>query len=120
MKVAGILASVLFALSACVQFNDPDPVPWVLAYATAAGIALAALLGRQVTWLAAAAGAAFTIGAVSLSPALGTAPMSELVLPEMKTIAIEEARESLGLALCAVWMTVLAVHGWRARQTATA
>ncbi len=118
MKGAGIIACLLFALSASLQFNDPDPVPWVLAYATAAGIALAALLGKPVMWIAAAAGAAFTLGAVSLSPALGTAPLAELVVPEMKTTAIEEARESLGLALCAVWMTVLAVHGWRERRSA--
>ena len=116
MRGAGILACVAFVLSAALQLNDPDPVPWVLAYATAAGIALAALLGKSVTWIAAVAGAAFTLVAVYLSPALGVSPLSELVLPEMKTIAIEESRESLGLALCAVWMTVLAVHGWRTRR----
>ena len=113
MRVAGIIACAIFALSALVQLNDPDPVPWVLAYASAAGIALAALLGKEVKWLASVAGIGFAIGAVAFSPALGVAPISELLAPGMKTIEIEEARESLGLALCAAWMAVLALRGWR-------
>ncbi len=120
MKTAGIIACALFVFGALVQFNDPDPVRWVIAYLMAAGIALAALLGREVTWLATAAGAAFAIGALSFTPALGAAPLRELLLPEMKTIEIEEAREALGLAICATWMAVLAGHGWFTRRSRAA
>ena len=116
MKAAGIIACAFFVFAVLLQFNDPDPVPWVIAYGTAAGIALAALLGKEVTWLATAAGAGFAIGALYFSPALGEAPVAELLVAEMKTTTIEEAREALGLAICAGWMAVLAVRGWRARK----
>ena len=37
---------------------------------------------------------------------------------EMKSVAVEEAREASGLTIVAVWMTVLAVRAARRTRTA--
>ena len=54
LRIAHGVMTVLFLISAAVQYNDPSPAPWIalyLAAATATGLAAA---GRNVRWLAAA------------------------------------------------------------------
>ena len=110
MKIGGWLAAALFVFSAVVQWNDPDPLRWVLAYLAAAALSAAFSLGMAVRLPAALAAPAFAAVAIAVAPSSLLASLEDLVAPEMKTLVIEEARESLGLALCAGWCSVLALR----------
>ncbi len=46
MKVINIILTVLFALFAIVQLNDPDPWLWVAIYGLVAGISGFAIVGK--------------------------------------------------------------------------
>jgi hypothetical protein len=109
-----------FALSAVVQYNDPDPLGWILVYAAAA--AACATGGRGPgRWLAA------TVGAVALVWSLGLAPgvvghgriSDAFARMEDHRPIVEETREMLGLALVAAWMAVLALRGGPGRSKRT-
>ncbi len=46
MKIINILLTIIFLLSAYVQFNDPDPWLWVAIYGLVAGISAAAIFKK--------------------------------------------------------------------------
>lgn len=46
MKIVNIILTILFALFAVVQFNDPDPIVWVIIYGTVAVISGFAAAGK--------------------------------------------------------------------------
>ena len=46
MKIFNWILTVLFALFAIVQFNDPDPIVWVIIYGTVAAISGFAAMGK--------------------------------------------------------------------------
>ena len=107
------LMTVFFALSIAVQYNDPDPIYWMVLYTPAAllsGLALAGRFRLRPTLLA---------FAVYLALALYAAPAFLQARPEsfnawrMGTLADEEVREAGGIALCALWTAVLL---WRANR----
>jgi hypothetical protein len=89
---------LVFALAAFVQWNDPDPLLWFALYALAALLSLAAAAGQ--IWL-------HLVGVLSLLPALVDARASAFTSWKMRDVSDEEAREALGLAICAAWMVVL-------------
>jgi fatty acid desaturase len=43
MKLFSIIAAILFAYSAVLQFNDPDPIRWILLYASVAMLSAASI-----------------------------------------------------------------------------
>ncbi len=46
-RVVGALMTVLLAVAVAVQYNDPDPIPWMAIYGAAAALsALAVVRGR--------------------------------------------------------------------------
>lgn len=112
----GVMAA-LFALSAAVQFNDPDPLRWIAVYAAAAIVSAAAAFGRRVAVPAAVLAVVSLVWAIAVaSEAKGVPTLAELVdFQMMKTSTVELARETLGLGMIFVWMAVLAVAGWRRR-----
>ena len=95
----------LFVLSAAVQYNDPDPLPWMAAYL---GGAVACLLSDAVrqrglfAWLVAGLTA---FAAVRLAPeALAVEQLSDLTASmTVERPEIEAARETLGLAFVSLW-----------------
>lgn len=101
MKIVSYIFAALFLASAYVQLNDPDPVIWVLIYMVAAILAVVATTKLLPWWTYFVAGALFLAGAVFQWP-----PHYEGVffddLALMRNMNIEEARESLGLAICAI------------------
>jgi hypothetical protein len=116
MKMRGIsaaMAAVLF-FAAALQINDPDPIRWMLIYGVAAmlSLLLAAGIGLGAHgWMGAAVlSAVAAIWAlaivVQLSPDLRLIDLFASV--QMKTAAIEEGREALGLGIVAIWMGVVA------------
>lgn len=99
-KIGAIFWTLLFAVFAFYQTNDPDPMVWILIYAAAALISILVFLekiSKPVLWIALLA---FLAGAVMLWPD----SYQGLTLENGFTPAIEEARESLGLLIGALSM----------------
>jgi len=113
--------AALFAFAAAVQLNDPDPVRWVTIYVAASALSFAAVRARHVPAVAfVAVGVTAMLWGVLI--ALGGPGASEyghmFDAWEMRSLAVEEAREASGLTIVAVWMTVLAVRAARRTRTA--
>ena len=120
MRRASLIFSVLFLISAVLQWNDPDPWRWAAIYLAAAAVSGWAWRTRVPRW------APFLVAAVTLAWAAVLAPaafadfrFSDLAR-EMKagTPAIELSREWLGLILIEAWM--IAVGLGRAAHKKTA
>lgn len=116
LRVANAVAFLTFALAIAVQYNDPDPVVWMLIYAVAAAFTAAAVFNRYygIVWVAAVG---FIVGTIYWLPGVDLSDPSSLVTDvRMNSLAVEETREALGLAICAVWMIVLGVVWLRRRK----
>ena len=111
--------SLLFIVSALVQLNDDDAWIWILIYLIAAGMSALAAWGRY-PMIPLAIGAVLCLaGTIYLFPSSG----SEWIAQEweqqdltMKTMAMEEARESFGLLLIAIVFIVALWVGWRKKK----
>ncbi len=109
----------LFAVALAVQYNDPDPGRWMLIYG-AAGVLSAWVVVRGSAPLP----PAVIVGLVALfmglaigRGVLGSVALSEMFQSwEMKSSAIEDAREASGLLIVAGWMAVLTIEAWRVRR----
>lgn len=95
---AAAIFALVYAASALVQFNDPDPARWIALYSVAAALAVAVCFGRAPRVLI-----------VSLG--LGAACWAALLVPTIVTQAAftgnEIEREFGGLALIAAGMAFL-------------
>ena len=118
-RIVSALMAVLFLWSAAIQFNDPDPLQWVLLYG-AAGIAAA--LGTRGSHrfpqaLPALVGVAALVWALLIgSGSLGQVGLGGLFQSyEMKSQEVEEGREFLGLLIVAVWMLMMVLFRRRAK-----
>lgn len=112
---AGVMSAV-FAASAAVQWNDPDPFAWIALYGLAAMLAAAAAAGRLPLLPNAAAFGLFLVLTALWLPSLGTARAEAFSSIRMQATRDEEPRETVGLALCAVWSLVQTQVGWRHRR----
>ena len=116
MKVTNSIMAFLFMLSVAVQFNDPDPLVWVLVYAAAA-IACVLYAFQRLNWLVPAVIALVSsLWAVYLFPEMigniNDSSLSDIFnFFNMKTLGTELIREIGGLLIIVVWMIVLAVAG---------
>jgi hypothetical protein len=115
MRIANILMGALFILAVAVQYNDPDPIQWMTIYGLAALSCFLALRGRLPWTVPAAIGVVALIWAATLAPGVMRAPSLEGFFGsmQMKTPAVEEAREMFGLMIVVLWMAVLAVRALR-------
>jgi hypothetical protein len=114
--VLDLMMAALFAFAAVLQFNDPDPIPWVAIYLAACVVSLVvASRYRPPRWLIASVGA-IAAGWAALI-ALGGPHAAEyghmFDAWEMKSPGVEEAREASGLLIVATWMLVLFVRARR-------
>lgn len=113
MRVAAGLLGAVFVLAAAVQWNDPDPVIWILGYLLAAGLSVAAAFGRVLFLPNLIATAIFSIWFLSLAASLLHADSAAFTSIQMQAPDHEKPREAIGLALCAGWTAALA---WQARR----
>jgi predicted transporter len=113
--------TLAFLLFAYWQFNDPDPAIWVSIYAYAALMsALAAT--RRYPLIPLLTGAMLCLlGGIYFFPA----SVSDWVMQEwqqqdlsMKTLAMEEARESFGLLIVSGITGIAALLGWQKKRKA--
>jgi hypothetical protein len=107
IKTISWILALLFLAFAFFQFNDPDPVYWILLYGFAAVVSVAATAGyyhRIALWFAFTA---YTAGAVLVLPTklqdwLQAEEQSATL--EMTMPFVEEGREAVGLLVCALAM----------------
>ncbi|MCB9305687.1 MAG: transmembrane 220 family protein [Lewinellaceae bacterium] len=111
MKTLRWTLAVVFALFAAVQYNDPDPLSWILLYGGVAVLFAMSAMGRLYrpavwVWLLAA-----VVWAVSLFPDfIAWIRMGEpSIVGSMKAESpwIELTREFLGLVIAALGCTFL-------------
>ena len=107
MRIFAALAALLFAYSAALQLNDPDPVRWIALYGTAAVLSAATLFASvpPVAFLALASVA--TLWALALLPG---------VLSLAAFSGTEEERELAGLVLVALASVALASRARRSKR----
>lgn len=103
MKAVHFLIALLFLYAAAVQFNDPDPLYWVVVYAGTAAIAIAKGFQRfNKFWTAVAVGgvvAGLLVSAPGFVNYLGAGDFGILFEDMHVAASVEPAREFLGLAL---------------------
>jgi hypothetical protein len=115
-KAAHAVMATCFALSAALQLNDPDPLPWTTIYAAALVACVLAFMELKKAWTVAALAGFVALGwAIALYRTMpGLVPAGDLFTTAgMKTQAIEESREVLGLSIVVAWMAVLIVTDLR-------
>lgn len=114
-RIIDAVLLALFVFSIVVQFNDPDPLRWVLLYAAAGAATLLVLLRRPSAWLPGAVAVVSFAWAATLAPrVIGRVRFLDMFGAfEMKNIGIEESREMYGLLFVGVWMLVLVVRATR-------
>jgi hypothetical protein len=104
----------LFVFAAAVQWNDPDPLPWIAAYLATALLAGRHALGKPAPLSASAGlGLALAVWALMLSPSVLQADAGAYTAFSMQDRIAEEARESIGLWLAASYLAWLA---WSLRR----
>jgi hypothetical protein len=107
MKYFAIFFGIVFLLFSYFQFNDPDSEVWIIIYAVAALACFMAIRQLWPWWVFAVLSVGYLVGAILQWP-----PQFEGILfgeMEMRSLNIELARESLGLAVVAVVNGLLAL-----------
>lgn len=117
MKVLYIILAIMFLLFALLQWNDPDPLAWIILYGYMAVICLMAAWGNVRTWPLVVGLVCYGFYALLLASSFWiwiTSPDKTLLFDEfakMQNQYIEETREFLGLLIClGVLATVLIRH----------
>ena len=109
LRVLNVVMGFLFVLAAAVQYNDPDPVRWVVIYGAAAVACWLSLRRRLRAGFVVVVGAVALVWALTIVPSVaGKVSFSQLFTDlAMHAPLVEEGRETGGLLLVAVWMAVL-------------
>lgn len=103
-KFLGWVFVVLFSISAVLQYNDPDPILWVVIYGSAVLVTLGFLFDK-VSYLAPLIlGLAGLLGFVYLLPE----KFEGFGISDGNIKNIEEAREAFGLLIMAIVMFLFA------------
>ena len=103
---------VIYLLCAAVQYNDPDALPWVALYLSAAAMCAARLRKRLPEWLPKLLFIVSLLWMGALLPnSIGqVSPRDVAASISMQTTAVEEAREIGGLFLVALWSGMIALR----------
>ncbi len=113
LRIANVAMGLLFLMGAAVQWNDPDPLGWILIYS---GAALACAVFRRVSWARWVASATAVAG-IAWGARIGSemprwvAPSQMFEPMERYGGAVEMAREFWGLSIIVLWMNVLIWSG---------
>jgi len=113
MKFLNALLAVLFFLCAGLQYNDPDPLPWMLMYASVATLCALAAFGGYFKWITIGTMIALAIWMFALLPGvlgwIGDGMPSIAGAMKAETPYIEETREFGGLLM----VIAALAHLWR-------
>ena len=118
--IANTLMGLLFATAVAVQYNDPDPLTWMLIYGAAATACFYAFRDGAAWQVPAMVSAAAFVGVLLLAPGALEAGSWGDVAESMQASnpSIELRRELLGLLIIAVWTLVLTL--WLRRRNTKA
>lgn len=109
MKILNIILAVIFFSFAIVQYNDPDPLVWMIIYGIVAVVCALAAFGKYYVWLILAGMAVCAIELMNTVPGFmdwinrGMPNIAETMKAEKSYI--EYAREFFGLVLCVGTLT---------------
>lgn len=113
LRLAHAVMALLFFLSALLQFNDPNPLPWILIYLLAAGASgLCALLKLFCAQIV--GGLVLLVGLISEIPYIRVAawqtPWTDLTREwKMTSESVVDGREFYALLWIIGWMVVVVV-----------
>ena len=110
-QLLNIPFAAIFVFGATLQYNDPNPIPWVLIY-LAAALPCALIAMKRSGWRLPAVVAAVAAAWCSVYVLQGawTVPVGQMFAEwEMKNQEVLQTREMFGLGLIAVWTALLAV-----------
>lgn len=100
-KILGWVFCLFFLYAVVVQYNDPDALTWYLLYGTAAWASLWFALGKLKFWWA----LVLCLGYLALAFVDWPQQFEGVALKDgMKTVNVEEGRESLGMGICSFAM----------------
>src|SRR6187551_2058770 len=119
MKIFNIVFAIIFLSFAYLQFNDPDPMLWILIYGTMVvmcGLAVANLYPKRVYLILLVLFVGFST--IYIPSVLVWQQQDDLTalfdeIAKMEHLYIEESREFLGLLICII---VLVVNFLQARR----
>lgn len=109
--VSSLLIGLLFLVSLSLQYNDPEPLRWMLIYGAAAGVSFLTPwwpIAKKIALLVVVVALAWILW---LSPEIvGVISFSDLFLKmNAKGGAVEAGREAGGLAIVVAWMLCCAL-----------
>lgn len=125
MRILHFTLAVLFLAFTIVQFNDPDPLLWILIYGAMVAVCVMAAFNMFYPKVMMVQSGIYFIYAIFLWPGVSQwfASKDKAMLfddlAKMQYPYIEESREFLGLAICLI---VLALYLWlsmRGRKSAS-
>lgn len=99
-RFIALLLGIVFVLFCLVQYNDPDTLVWIVLYGFAAGLSYAVYFRKLYPKITLIAFLGYLTGAFYKWPAT----YEGITLSMDYKVEIEEARESLGLLICALVM----------------
>jgi MFS superfamily sulfate permease-like transporter len=105
--------AALLAFAAAVNFNDPDPVRWIAVYGAACVVSIViALMGTVPTLVPGLVGGVALIWAVVWARRVPSFEIYTHMFDEweMKSVTVEEARETCGLLIVAIWMAAIVLR----------
>ncbi|MFN3136404.1 MAG: transmembrane 220 family protein [Allomuricauda sp.] len=108
-KIVAIVFTLLFGYAIAVQFNDPDAVKWILIYFAAALASVLFLLKKLKSGIYFFLSGFFIMLFILYWPETWEGVQLD---HGMKTVNIEEGRESLGSLIAGI---VMLVYGFRTR-----
>ncbi|MGE0545802.1 MAG: transmembrane 220 family protein [Kofleriaceae bacterium] len=107
--------AALLAVCVALQYNDPDPVRWMLVYGAGAAVSAVLPMQRRVALLGLGVGlATLAWGVYLVHDVWGQVSMSDFFgKMSEKGGAVEVEREAGGLLIQAVWLLVGSHLRWR-------
>jgi uncharacterized membrane protein len=112
LRILNIIMILAFLFSVAVQYNDPDPIQWILIYGAAAAACILEQRGKLNWKFSAIVAAAALLWAIFILPGVLSRPFPKTMVDQfhMTVVADEEARELGGLLIILTWMIVLTIH----------
>ncbi len=105
-KVVGGVFAILFLISAVLQYNDPDPLLWIVIYGMATLVTLGFVFNRVSYKVPAFVGLLGVIGFFLIFPE----KFEGFAIGKGDVKNIEEAREAFGILIIAIVMFVFALR----------
>jgi hypothetical protein len=111
-KIPCWVMAALFAVCVILQYNDPDPIRWMLIYGAAMGISILLPFDRRVATAGFAVGAvALVWSAVLIAGIWGKVALSDIVEKmSEKGGAVEEEREAGGMLIEGTWLVLMSLY----------